>query len=63
MLSTMKKTAKPKTPQKRDVNWEAVAERTREECNKLTNDQRWRLRDDALRLIYGCNAETPTRSR
>jgi hypothetical protein len=51
MLSAMKKSA-TKRPKKDKVDWEAVSERTRHECNKLSSEQRRRLRDDALRLIY-----------
>jgi hypothetical protein len=61
MLSEMKKPA-AKRPKKQKVNWETVAERTRQECNKLSSEERRRLLDDALRLIYSGNTKTPTRS-
>lgn len=48
---------------KKPINWEAVCEENRQQCNKLTDAERRRFRDHALRLIYSADAETPTRSR
>jgi hypothetical protein len=59
----MKKTATPK-PAKKKIDWEAVCEENRQRCNKLTDEERRRLRDHALRIIYSTtDAEAPTRSR
>jgi hypothetical protein len=45
------------------TDWEAECERTRQRCNKRTEDERRVLREKALRLIYSSHAETPARSR
>jgi uncharacterized membrane protein len=45
------------------VDWEAECERTRQAGNKLSDEERRRLKDKALQLIYSANAQTPTRSR
>ena len=41
----------------------AACERTRQRCNKLTDEERRRLRDRALAIIYGHEANVPARSR
>ena len=50
-------TAKPKKP----VDWDAVCERTRQRCNNLTEKERERLQDEALRIIYGQPRKTAPR--
>ncbi len=45
------------------IDWEAVCEQTRQQCNKLSEEDRRSLREKALRLIYSSHAETPARSR
>ena len=45
------------------INWEAECERTRQQCNKLSESERRALREKALRLIYSPHAEATTRSR
>ena len=52
-------TAKPKKP----VDWDAVCERTRQRCNKLTETERKDLLEEGLKIIYGADATTPTRRR
>jgi hypothetical protein len=47
----MKKTSvKPKSQP--EIDWEAVCERTRQRCNKLSDEERRRLRAQALKIIY-----------
>jgi hypothetical protein len=41
----------------------AACERTRQACNKLTDNERRRLHEDALAIIYGHDAKIPARSR
>ena len=41
----------------------ASCEETRQQCNKLTDEERRKLRDEAFRIIHGADAKTPTRSR
>jgi hypothetical protein len=55
-----KKTA---TSQVRKVNWEAVCERTRQRCDKLSDDERRQLHEEALRIIYSGGSQTSTRRR
>jgi hypothetical protein len=45
-----------------DIDWDSISEQTRQRCNKLTNEQRQRLRADALRIIYSSDAKTTARS-
>ncbi len=40
----------------------AASERTREACNKLTSEERRRLHEKALSIIYGHDAKIPARS-
>lgn len=49
--------------EKQPIDWDAVCERTRQRCNKLSPEARRRLRTQALRIIYAADAETSTRSR
>ena len=48
---------------KKKIDWDVACERTRQRCNKLTDDERHELLEEALRLIYGANATAQTRSR
>jgi hypothetical protein len=41
----------------------AAAERTRQACNKLASEERRRLREKALAMIYGHDAKTSARRR
>ena len=50
-------------PRKKPIDWDAVCEATRQRCNKLTDEERRRYREHALRLIYSADAEATTRSR
>ena len=59
--SMKKAAASPKTVKK--IDWDAVCERNRQKCNKLTDEERRHLRAKALQLIYSSDAETPARSR
>lgn len=54
---------KPLRTRKKPIDWEAVCEENRQKCNQLTDEERRRYRDYALRLIYSADAEAPTRSR
>jgi len=45
------------------IDWDAECERTRQRCNRLSDDERRALREKALRLIYHSNAEAPARGR
>lgn len=45
------------------VDWETVCERTRQAGNKLSEEERRRLKDKALQIIYSAEAATTTRSR
>ena len=51
--------AKPK----KQVDWDAVSERVRQQCNKLTEEERKELLEAGLRIIYGADAKAPTRRR
>lgn len=50
--------AKPKP-----VDWGAVCERTRQAGNKLSDEERRRLKDKAIQIIYSTDAQATTRSR
>ena len=52
-----------KVAMSKKTNWEAECERTRQRCNKLSEDERRCLREKALSLIYSSNAQAPTRRR
>lgn len=41
----------------------AACERTRQACNKLSDEERRRLKDKALAIIYGPDAQSSARSR
>lgn len=58
----MKKQSAAAKP-KKQTDWDAVAERTRQQCNKLTEEERKELLEAGLRIIYGADAKTPTRRR
>lgn len=59
----MKKTAvKARQEAERDEVL-AAAERTRQQCNKLTEREMKLLRQKALAIIYGPNAKAPTGGR
>ena len=51
------------TKPKKQVDWDAVCERTRQRCNKLTEEERKELLEEGLKIIYGADATTPTRRR
>ena len=51
------------TKSKKKIDWDAVCERTRQRCNKLSEEERHRFRAETLRIIYSADAEAPTRSR
>ena len=55
------KPVKPK--QRKNIDWEAVCERTRRRCSQLSDEERRRYRDEALRTIYSANAKAAARSR
>jgi hypothetical protein len=58
----MKKTSGKEQQRKRD--WVlAACERTRQACNKLTVEERRRLREKALAVIYGHDAKASARRR
>ena len=48
---------------KKKIDWDAACERTRQRGNKLTDEERHELLEEALRLIYGANATAQTRRR
>ena len=54
---------KASVAKQKPVNWEAVCERTRQVGNKLSDEERRRLKDKALQIIYSADAATTTRSR
>jgi hypothetical protein len=56
-----KPVAAPKAEKK--IDWDAVCERNRQKCNKLTDEERRHLRAKALQIIYSSDAEPPARSR
>lgn len=57
----MKKTSA--ATKRKVIDWETVCERTRQRCNKLSEEERRRLKDRALQIIYSANAQTTARSR
>lgn len=57
----MKKTS-AKEQQKQHDEIIAAAERTRQACNKLTDDERRELHRRALTIIYGHDAKISARS-
>ena len=54
---------KAATAKGKKIDWDAVCERTRQRCNKLSEEERHRLRAEALRIIYSGDAQTSARSR
>jgi hypothetical protein len=50
------KSAKAKPAPK--IDWDKVAEENRQRCNTLTDEERRRYRDLALRIYYSADAET-----
>ena len=58
----MKKSGAPLKAQKQ-IDWDTVCERTRQRCNKLTDEQRRRLQAKALQIIYNADEQAATRSR
>ena len=57
----MKKKSAKEQKQERDEIL-AACERTRQECNKLTDAERRRLHEKALAIIYGHDAYASARS-
>ena len=55
-----KKSAKEQAKDRADIL--TASERTRQACNKLTNEERRRLHEKALAIIYGHDAKIPARS-
>lgn len=47
----------------KQIDWEAVCERTRQRCNKLSKEELHRLEAEALRIIYGADAKAAAHSR
>jgi hypothetical protein len=45
------------------TDWDKVCEETRQRCNKLSDEERERLEEQALRIIYGHPPKAATRSR
>jgi hypothetical protein len=60
--SAMKKKSAARQTTERDKIL-AASERTRQACNKLTEEERRRLHQEAFAIIYGHDAKTPARSR
>lgn len=54
---------KPAIAKAKAIDWEAVCERTRQRCNKLSEEEHRRLRNEALRIIYSADAEAAACSR
>jgi len=44
------------------IDWEAVCERTRQHCNKLSDKERRQLLEEGLRIIHGSDAKKAIRS-
>jgi hypothetical protein len=58
----MKKSSAKEQSEQRD--WIlAGCEENRQRCNKLSDEERRRLREKALAIIHGHDAKTPARSR
>jgi hypothetical protein len=57
----MKKAVAPsKTGEK--IDWDSVCERTRQRCNKLSDEERQQLLEEGLRIINGSDAKKAIRS-
>jgi hypothetical protein len=41
------------------IDWEAVCEPNRQHCNRLSKQERRRLREEALRIVFGEGTEGP----
>lgn len=54
---------KPGGPKAGKIDWDKVGEETRQRCNKLSDEERERLEEQALRMIYGNPPKAATRSR
>jgi hypothetical protein len=54
---------KPATSKVKRIDWESVCERTRQRCNKLSDEERRRYRAEALRIIYSADAKAAARCR
>ncbi len=57
------KTNKKAGRKARRIDWDAVCERTRQRCNKLSDSRRKELVDVALGIIYSAHAEPTVRRR
>ncbi len=53
----------PAAKSKKQMDWDAVSERVRQQCNKLTEEERKELLEAGLGIIYGADAKAPTRRR
>jgi vacuolar-type H+-ATPase subunit H len=51
-----------KAQEKRRKHINASCDKMRQECNKLTNEERQQLHAEALAIIYGHDAKIPARS-
>jgi hypothetical protein len=49
----MKQKAAALKRSKKPIDWDAVGERARQQCNRLTEEQREHLQEEALQIIYG----------
>jgi hypothetical protein len=47
------KTKRTVTKTKKKIDWDEVCERTRQRCNKLSDEENERLLQEGLRIIYG----------
>jgi hypothetical protein len=57
----MKRKAAALKPSKKPIDWDAVGESARQQCNRLTEEQREHLQDEALQIIYGQPRKTAPR--
>ena len=44
------------------IDWEAVCERTRQRCNRLSEQERRRFRAEALRIVNGSEKKKPAKT-
>jgi hypothetical protein len=58
-MKRRKQGSKPKNK----IDWVAVARQVRTECNKLTDEEREKLFEEGLRMIYGGHAKSDAGSR
>jgi len=61
-VASVKRKATKLQESERDLILDAC-ERTRQACNELTDEKRRRLKDKALSILYGHDAQSPARSR